>query len=431
MLCLCFVNFDLGCVLAMQYPGTRLALNAKSTATALGLVLISITLLLHQYLPDTFSIASTQILEESATSELHNPEEPVRTPDPKNSEVTKLGHTGDTYRNIAPIPNAVHFIHLIKPTESPAFEFPFRQFIAIYSAWHYLQPEVIYIHTNIEEHLIGKALRNATNPYTKAVSRLPCIKFNHQRAPNHTTSGISIDKLPNQSDFVRTEVLRKFGGIYLDDDGYVLRDLKPLRYLAYENIVGRQANDQICPAVILATPENKLMTAYHALQDRVFDSSSWARHATDLLTSLVLEFQIPDHQVLILPQDTFFPLQWGQPELQVIYQVHTNDDNDGLPFGNSEANSQMNVTDFIENFTMDRPSTWKRDWRTSYVLHGWTSGIEMNMDEGARNTLFGDFGGITPAYVMARNSNFARAVYPAVKHAIDHDVLQDIKYDQS
>lgn len=424
----------------MQYPATKTTLSPKSTFTALALVLVSLVLLLHQYLPGVFRAPTSPGLENSATSPIQHAVEAVQSVSPDglgNNDLGKpeslgnkhLGGIEDSGRVISTIPNIVHFVHLVNPSEDPVFEFPFRQFIAIYSAWHYLQPDLIYIHTNVEKHLIETTLKNTTNPYTRAVSKLPCVKFNHQQAPNHTTSGIAIDKLPNQSDFVRTEVLRKYGGIYLDDDAYVLRDLKPLRSLAFENIVGRQANAQICPAVILATPENKLMTAYHALQDRVFDSNSWARHATDLLTSLVLDFQIPDHQVLILPQDTFFPLQWGQPELEVIYQVHNDTDSRDHEVLADQSEAQMNMTDFIDNFQMDKSNAWKRDWRCSYVLHGWTSGIDMNMDENSRKGLFGEFGAITPAYVMARNSNFARAVYPAVKHAIDHDVLQEAKYD--
>lgn len=37
--------------------------------------------------------------------------------------------------------------------------------------------------------------------------------------------------------------------------------------------------------------------------------------------------------------------------------------------------------------------------------------------------MFGKFGGITLEYVLAQNNNFARAVYPAVKHALDNGII--------
>ena len=143
-----------------------------------------------------------------------------------------------------PIPNIVHFVRLVHPAPEPVLEFQFRHFIAIYSAWYHLEPAAIYIHTNIEQYLIEEALDRSASIYTAAVRRIPRVTFSHQVALNHTKSGAVIDKLPNQSDFVRTAVMVKQGGIYLDDDAYVLRDLKPLRTLGFENVVGRQANGQ-------------------------------------------------------------------------------------------------------------------------------------------------------------------------------------------
>ena len=286
----------------MQYPACKPA--TKWTLAALSLVLVSL-LLLHQLLPIGFTAKSLHI------------------PSLKDS-AEKCLTTLETPR----IPNIVHFVHLVKPSPNPSFEFPFRQFTAIYSAWHYLRPDVIYIHTNVEEHLIEETVKRTTNPYTRAVSKLPGVKFSHHTAPDQTTSGVPIDKLPNQSDFVRTDILDKLGGIYLDDDSYVLRDLEPLSRIHFENIVGKQVNGQICPAVIMSTPGNKLMKAYHALQDSVFDPHFWAHHATDLLTTLAQDFQKPDHQVLILPQDTFFPFAWFPEDLKMMYQVH---DDAGTP----------------------------------------------------------------------------------------------------
>ena len=65
------------------------------------------------------------------------------------------------------------------------------------------------------------------------------------------------------------------------------------------------------------------------------------------------------------------------------------------------------------------------------MLHGWTSGIRGELNDEQRATMFGKFGGITLDYVLARNSNFALAVYPAVKHALDNGHLDAARNSQN
>ena len=159
-------------------------------------------------------------------------------------------------KEIAAIPNTVYFVHLVDSDHASAFDFSFHQFIAIYSAHFRLQPETIYIHTNVEDHVAKEVLENTTNPYTLAINKLPKIKFNYHAAPNKNLSRIDIALLPHRSDFVRTDVPEKFGGTYLDDDVYVLRDLRALSRLGFENIIGEQKYGKICNAVIMAKPQN-------------------------------------------------------------------------------------------------------------------------------------------------------------------------------
>ena len=244
------------------------------------------------------------------------------------------------------------------------------------------------------------------------------MQFKYHKAITETTTGNTIHELPNQSDFIRTDVLEQYGGIYLDDDAYVLRDLAPLRYLPYQNIVGRQGGGQICPAILLAAPHNKMISAYHALQDSIFDGE-WQTHATKLLTTLVQDFQDPDGQVLILDKETFFPLSWMYDDLVTLYGV---DGHSILEVVNNRPTE--NLTDFVENFQLNPPETWKRDWRLSYVLHGWTTSLTRNLERLEQEYVFGEFReGITLDYVLAGRSNFALAVRPAIRHAVDTGVL--------
>ena len=382
--------------------------NFGKTLPALILILVSLLLIVHKArLQDSNTIFSPVF-----SDRLHQR--------PFSKYEQGLQHQSSS-TNETSIPNIVHFVHLIEPSPHSKLELHFHQFVAIYSAYFYLHPLIIYVHTNIDDNLIDEALLNSSSPYTKAVSKLPTVLFKHHDVANETSQGRQIERLAHKSDFIRTDILKRYGGIYLDDDSYVLRDLHPLRSIGFENILGIQDNGQLCSAVMITAPGSKLMTAYDALQDRIFDGS-WDRHSVTLLAKLATEFADIDHQVLVLPQDAFFPLSWKPEDLHTIYDIHqsnNNDENDGKEIHNTAA--------FTDYFNRPDPHTWRRDWRSSYVLHGWTSAIGQHFDgEEKMREVFGGFGGITLEYVLARNSNFARAVFPAVRNALDVGILEDI-----
>ena len=95
----------------------------------------------------------------------------------------------------------------------------------------------------------------------------------------------------------------------------------------------------------------------------------------------------------------------------------------------------QNIADFIDHFQQWQPErpkdTWHADWRLFYILHGWNHAveglIEYQKEEG--DDLFGGFGSITLEYVLSQNSKFARAVYPAVRHAVDSGGLDAVNFE--
>jgi hypothetical protein len=321
---------------------------------------------------------------------------------------------------IPAIPNIVHYVHIIPPSspdivgEHASIEFEFRHFISIYSAYLYVQPKKIYIHTNAAAHIVQQA-RQSSNQWTYAIANLPTVEFHYEVAPTQNSVGVPIVKLANQGDFIRTRVLITWGGIYLDEDVYLLKDLSELRHAGFHNVVGSQEGGAICPGMILSAPGNDLITAYHDLQDTVFDGA-WSTHSVDLLTRLVSEFATRNQQVLVLEQDAFFPFDWEPKGVGEIYQVHEPDEEE--KWLQSNDTRPFNLTTFINSFQLYPPKTWRKDWRVSYAIHGWNNNIHIG-DE-----IFGEFGGITLKYVLAKSSNFARAVYPAIKNALDEGVIR-------
>lgn len=373
-------------------------LSPRWLLAALSLTLISVVFMLHQVLARSFpsikALSFPRTFTKSAQHELHDVE--------------------STYSDVAPIPNIIHFVHFMLDSEE-TFDLRFREFVAIYSAHYYMQPEIIYIHTNVTAENMAALLDASNSPWTSAVRNLTTVKFNYHAAPEKTSKGISVDHIAHKTDFTRLDVLIKYGGIYLDDDSYILQPLHQFRTTGFENVVGVQASGQICPSAIMSTKGNKFLTVFLKLMDLEFDGT-WVHHSVELMTALTLEFSYQPRQILRLPQETFFPYSWM--DLKSIYLVH--DDRGKLAGATRVNRPATNSTDFIEQFELDPPTTdtWQVDWRLSYILHGWNHIVQDEKDQ-----LFGRYGDISLEYVMAQDSNFARAVFPAVKHAWDSGVL--------
>jgi Glycosyltransferase sugar-binding region containing DXD motif len=315
------------------------------------------------------------------------------------------------------IPNIIHYVHILPPpdkSQKQTIEFKFSNFISVYSAYLYTNPDAIYIHTNGGEDLVQQA-KNSSNQWTRSIANLPMVQFKYTDLPTKTNKGLEIAHWANRADFVRTRVVSEYGGVYIDEDIYIVKDLAPLRRSGFQNVVGRQQGGWICNGMFMSMPGSDMAKAFYGLQDSAFDGG-WSTHGVELLTRLASEFAAREGQVLIMEQWAFFPESWEWWGLKDIYELHDAKDMKGEDIYSFGKAQQFNLTTFMKDFVL-RPSwSWRIDWRQSYAVHGWNSQTN--------GQLFGEFKGITMEYVLARNSNFARAVYPALKHALDTGVIK-------
>lgn len=376
-------------------------LSRRWTLAAFFFTLVSVVLMLHQVMPRSFksleALRFSRHLTHSAQHEFH---------DAQSAD----GH-------VHAIPNIIHFVHFMLDTEE-TFDLRFREFLAIYSAHYYMQPEIIYIHTNVEAEEMDELLDSSTSPWTSAVRSLPTVKFNYHKLPKKTSKGLLIDHIAHKTDFTRIDVLEKYGGIYLDDDSYILRPLHQFLKTGFENVFGAQLGGEICPSAILSTKGNKFNKIFLKLMDLEFDGS-WTKHSVHLMTTMTPDFHHQPHQILRLPQQTFFPYSWEDDDLKTIYLVHDRHESNNSIILNHPT---TNTTDFIEHFqNYPASDTWQVDWRLSYILHGWN-----HIAQDRKDQLFGKYGEISLEYVLEQSSNFARAVGPAVWHALDSGVLDHV-----
>ena len=113
------------------------------------------------------------------------------------------------------------------------------------------------------------------------------------------------------SDLLRFEVLRRYGGVYVDTDFECLRPLDPL--LEGERVVlGYEKPGRVGSAIVASVPGHPLLVDAAQQAEKTVGLGANSADATGpyLLTLLVRDY--PD--VRILPQKTFYPYGWDELE---------------------------------------------------------------------------------------------------------------------
>jgi hypothetical protein len=326
------------------------------------------------------------------------------------------------------IPNHVHYVHIM-PDSPPNDDITFglRHFISIYSSLLYFQPDTIFIHTDASHASVERAQAGGPhiNKWTHKILTLPSVAVRHVIAPSTTTNGVPITRIEHKSDFVRTRVVLDHGGMYLDWDVYALRSVTALRESGFANVVGRQKLGAVNSGFWMSRKGSALMREWVDKQQEVY-TGGWTVHSNDLLSSIserkdseglltrLLEMLglAPERQreVLILERNAFAPSSWELVDAKALFGAHP-----GESVGDLSSFSATSVEQDVPVKRV-RKFSWEVDYSDSYVLHAFKAVADQKIENF-------DPEGITLRYILARNSNFACAVYPAVKHAVDTGLI--------
>ncbi|OBT67416.1 hypothetical protein VE03_02980 [Pseudogymnoascus sp. 23342-1-I1] len=321
------------------------------------------------------------------------------------------------------IPNKVHYVHMMPDGPSGDIKLGLKHFISVYSALLHLQPDIVYLHTDASYTSIERAkdgpLALAPNKWAHLILNLPSVIVQRVSAPEIASgTGVAITGLEHKSDFVRAEVVYEYGGMYMDFDVYALRDVKSLRESGFANVLGRQKYGKVNSGCWMSQKGSLLMKMWVEGQHKVYDGR-WTTHSNDLLTNLSdpngggglvtrLEgYLMPGgkevgNEILILDMAAFAPSSWELEDASALFEEHPRSVVGGI---SENRNGTMN------NHTL----SWEIDYPSTYVLHAFKA-----MGKTIPNF---DPEGITMRYLLAQRSNFARAVYPAVKHAVDAGII--------
>lgn len=310
----------------------------------------------------------------------------------------------------AAIPNIVHYVWLLDGRER--FAVDFKVFISVYSSSLYFNPDTIYIHTDAtpEQWEYAKTNGDEATRWTLAVAK---VTYSQVVAPTHTLSCVQILKIQHKSDFVRTAQLHKHGGIYMDTDVIPLRDVKVIRESGWHNIMGIEDRGRVNNGFCLSQPGSVLMSIFMSEQHQKFDNR-WTTHSVDLLSTLSYRLQPVPMEVLIMGIRIFSPSSWRKEDIGALFDVHSETppslpDEEGLP---GVPKTFEEAVAYWGRSKEEKETSWEIDYSGSYVIHAFDG----------RDNYWPEH--VDLGYVMARQSNYARAVYPAIKHAIDNNKIQ-------
>ena len=194
------------------------------------------------------------------------------------------------------VPNIIHFIFGLQP-DFGGKPFGLVHYLAVKSAVEVNKPDKVYMHYMYEPR--GK--------YWELVK--PLVLMRQIDFPNRS-NGKLLTNHAHKTDVLRLQVLKQYGGIYLDLDTICK---KPFDLNVKNCAIAEEGNQGLCNAVILAEPQSMFIRIWlsHA---KTFDFKDWGGFAVQLPLSLYREFP---ELVTPLPEKTF--LYPGYKDLDSLF----------------------------------------------------------------------------------------------------------------
>ncbi|KAM0329898.1 hypothetical protein ACHAQA_004063 [Verticillium albo-atrum] len=312
------------------------------------------------------------------------------------------------------IPNHVHFVYILSDLEGD-FTFQFSHALSIYAAWFYWRPKTIYLHTNAAANgtSVLRAREGQAGKWNKLIFTLFDVVINTVDVPTHAGNGIKIQGMEHKSDFVRVKAVHEFGGVYIDWDVHVLRDIRILRESGFKAIAGRELGGMINSGCFMSEKGGKMIGLWMDGMHRAY-TGGWTTHSNRVITSFGQRLIREPGEMLIMERDAFAPGSWENNDTDKLFSPHNETSNiANFTRGDALPSHEEGFSDRFDH--PERFPEWAHDWSSTYVLHAFSPDRWQHKVEG--------FGHVTPRYVLERRSNFARAVYPIARHMYEKGLI--------
>lgn len=306
----------------------------------------------------------------------------------------------------ARIPRILHLVQLKKDAE---LHFSFQSFLCIYSAYHFIKPTKIFIHTDHNASSVDHATKKGSSWTRIILTAFPdTVQINPVIPPTTAANGLTLQRIEHKSDFVRMEQIAVHGGIYLDWDVLTLKSPAPLLDAGFRAVVGRQVDGNINNGCFMATKDSGLVQLMNQDMPVVF-SGEWQHHSTGLITPIAERIASVPGEVLIMDQKAFAPTSW-----LVESAGHLFSENEEKSLVNEDNVDTVDAIQRWNNGTTD-VETWEMDFSQTYFLHAF-KGMGPPLP---------NFDGISLPYVLRRKSNYALAAWPVVMQGIEDGIINE------
>lgn len=309
------------------------------------------------------------------------------------------------------IPRIVHLVQL-KANENAELHFSFQSFLCLYTAYYYIKPTTIFIHTDHSQDAVIHAIDHGSSWTRKVLTAFPgVVKLNPVTPPTSATNGLPIERIEHKSDFVRMEQVAIYGGIYLDWDVATVRSPTPLLNAGFSAVVGRQADGNINNGCFMATKDSSLVNLMNIEMPIEF-SGEWQHHSTGLITPIAERISFVPGEVLILDQKAFAPTSWVDDSASALFSEREDHEN-AVSVDDQKNVGTLNATD--RWYSRTKGPDWEIDFSQTYFLH-------------AFKALWGPlarYDGISLPYILRRKSNYALALWPVVMQGIRDGIINE------
>ncbi|KAF3764744.1 hypothetical protein M406DRAFT_260439 [Cryphonectria parasitica EP155] len=310
------------------------------------------------------------------------------------------------------IPRIVHLITL-KPAEESEMEFSFQSFLCMYSAYQFIQPSVIFIHTDYSQSEVHRAIRYGSSWTRKILTTFSdTVKINHITPPTSTANGLPFDFIEHKLDFIRMEQMAIYGGIYLDWDVLTLRSPLPLLRAGFAAIVGRQVDGNINNGCFMAKKTSALVQLMIQDMPTVFTGERQT-HSTGLITSIAERIAYVPGEVLIMDYKAFAPTDWSDE--RSTYDLFS-ERRPGEKLVTLGEQANVATLDALDRWNKRaKGASWEMDFSQTYFLHAFSpAGKSLPR-----------FEGITVPYILRRRSNYALAAWPLVMQGTKEGLIDE------
>jgi len=198
------------------------------------------------------------------------------------------------------VPNICHFIAGMSPDE----EFKFVYYIAALSCLKVNKPEKINYFYSYEPH--GR--------WWEELKKIKEVEFHQVPLPTHFGEKEIIHP-QHRADKLRMEILKEYGGVYLDFDTVCVKPYEEL--LQFKYAMGVESLTALCNAVIFSEPNAEFLDLWSEPYAETFKPKGWGEACVKLPVKVANE---NPSKITLLKPELFYRPMWYETE-KIFYDI--------------------------------------------------------------------------------------------------------------